>query len=256
MSIHKCGSVEFSTELKRKDDVNLQVVCFKNPVSILSSSFYNGGLTETSTVAIMEVPKNYPMEDPVQDAIDILNYFGLPLNTVFFMTAAEIDYVFNVVDENYNGSEASAIVTAGLSNQVIAGDILENWEKRHELSNERSRKMKEKGPVHVGTINTIVVSSLSLSVAGMVNASIAITEGKTAAMNVMGYSETGTTSDAIAVIVPSIGEENYAGTGTDIGISMARAVKKAVCRALIIRDDFSEHMTQEQKDAVVSKYMH
>ncbi|MBE6526064.1 MAG: hypothetical protein E7Z66_05835 [Thermoplasmata archaeon] len=255
MNKHICGSIEFETELKRACDMFVQVVRFKEPVGIISSSFYNGGIRETTALVIAGVPKDYDCADPVKDAESILSELELPEDTVFFMTAAEVEYVFNVVDEDFNGTEASAIVTAGLSNQVVAGDTLDNWQERHALSNERSEKLRKTGKFHVGTINTIAVSSLPLSVPGMVNAMIAVTEAKTAAMNVMGYNETGTTSDAIAIVVPEIGNIDYAGTGMDIGIATARAIKTAVCRALIIRDDFPVGTSEDVKDRIKAQYM-
>ena len=57
-------------------------------------------------------------------------------------------------------------------------------------------------------------------------------------MNILGYQETGTTSDAIAIVSPLGEDSNYAGTGSYLGIAMARAVRDGVAKALIIRDDF------------------
>jgi adenosylcobinamide hydrolase len=66
-----------------------------------------------------------------------------------------------------------------------------------------------------------------------------IIEAKTAALASLGYKETGTTSDAVAIVSP-IGDvrEIYAGTGIPLGISMARSVKAGVRESLEKRGDY------------------
>ena len=59
MNKHICGPIEFETELKRACDMFVQVVRFKEPVGIISSSFYNGGIRETTALVIAGVPKDY-----------------------------------------------------------------------------------------------------------------------------------------------------------------------------------------------------
>ena len=67
----------------------------------------------------------------------------------------------------------------------------------------------------------------------MANSLITITEAKTAALMDTKTRGTGTTSDAIAVCCPEGEGEKYAGTATDVGICMARAVRKAVAASTL-----------------------
>ncbi len=219
------------------------IIEFDEDMEFLSSAFLNGGSGTSRSVMIMQVPKDHMCSDPKGEVISRLKALGLPSDTVSFMTAAEVEYVFTEAYVKYEGAEMTAFVTAGLSNQVVAGDVLENWEERHALSNERSAALRP------GTINTIVVSSVPLTEAGKVNAVITATEAKTAAMNYLGYKETGTTSDAVAVASPA-GDNgvSFTGTGTPIGIAAARAVKKAVATALMRRDDFPLGYTEKKKE--------
>ncbi len=239
----------FSAELMHRGGMPVQVIRFDNRMEVLSSAIVGGGRSQTSTVMIMEVPKDYPGTDPVADAERVRDGLGLPEDTVCLMTAAEVEYVFNVAHHEYGGAEGYAAVTAGLSNQVVAGEVLEDWESRHALSLERSARMR-----HAGTINTVAVSSVALDDAGLVNAVICVTEAKTAAMNAIGYRETGTTSDAVAVLCPPGGRCSYAGTASDVGIAMARSVRDGVARALIVRDDFPEGTEDGVKRSIRERF--
>lgn len=221
-------------ELSSYEGSDVAVIRLKEKMEVLSSAVLNGGDSVTSCLFIMEVPKNYMCDDPVEHAEKVRRGLGLPPDSVGFMTAAEVRYVFNTKLTEYSGASAFAAVTAGLSNQVIAGDILEDWDRRSKLSLERSKAL------HAGTINIVGILSIPMTQAAKVNIIIAMTEAKTAALNSLGYKETGTTSDAIAIVSP-IGspKEEYAGTGTSIGIAMARSVKECVRTALIRRGDDS-----------------
>ena len=68
---------------------------------------------------------------------------------------------------------------------------------------------------------------------GLANAIITATEAKSAALMDCKVRGTGTTSDAIAVICPIGKGEKYAGTATDIGICLARAVRGAVAESVL-----------------------
>ncbi|MGI5964980.1 MAG: adenosylcobinamide amidohydrolase [Candidatus Methanomethylophilaceae archaeon] len=222
-----------SCEILRYDGSDVVVIRLSEKMEILSSAVLSGGTAFTDCIMIMEVPKDYFHDDPVIHASRVRDGLGLPGDTVVFMTAAEVRYVFSTKETVYENVSAFAAVTAGLSNQVVAGDVLTDWEKRHKLSMERSRKLL------AGTINVIGVSPYPLTPEAKVNIIIAMTEAKTAAMNIMGYRETGTTSDAIAIVSPR-GPDGikYAGTGTPLGIAMARSVRDCTVSALRARGDF------------------
>lgn len=226
------------------DGCNVGYVLFTEKMEVLSSAVLNGGDTKTSAFFIMQVDKNYYNENPEQHAADIRDRLDLPADSVGMMTAAEVDRVFNIVEEDFGGHTIYAIVTAGLSNHVVAGDELLDWERRHMISMMRALRL-------CGTINIAVVSDVPLTQAAKVNLMIPLVEAKTAALNVRGYRETGTTSDSMAVISP-IGAPriDYTGTGTDIGIAVARAVRRAVGYALNARN---EHPLPEPALEVLQK---
>ncbi len=221
-----------SVELKELDGLGVGIVKFTETMEVLSSAVLNGGITEADALFIMQVPHDYDCSDPMKDIIRVRDAFGLPENSVGMMTAAEVQYVFNVKEAEYGGSNACAIVTAGLSNQVVAGEPLVDWESAHKISLKRAAKMM------AGTINIAVVVETPLSYEGKVNLFIPLVEAKSAAMADRGYRETGTTSDSMAVICPKGDERgSYAGTGSSIGISAAKAVREAVGYSLEIRGE-------------------
>jgi alpha-ribazole phosphatase CobZ len=198
----------------------------------------NTGNTISDTIMIMEVPKRYSRNDPADHINEIRTDLGLPDHTVGLMTAAEIEYVTTVKKTDFEGMHTCAVVTAGIGNRVTAGDLIDDMEERLVRSEEKEKKIRSG---KIGTINIVAVSPVPLTDAAKGNAFITITEAKTAAMRSLGHEETGTTSDAIAVISP-IGKkrEEYCGTGTSLGISLARSVKEAVRESLIKREDFPE----------------
>ena len=218
-------------EILNHEGYHVAVMRFGERMEVLSSAILNGGDTVTDTVFIMQVPKNFMHDNPPVHAEEACRALGLPEDSVGLMTAAEVKHVFSHKTEKFDNVEAFAAVTAGLSNQVIAGYVLEDWERRSELSRRRSNAL-------TGTINIVGVSPVPLTQAAKVNIMIAMTEAKTAAMASFGYKETGTTSDSIVVVSPG-GEarEPYSGTGTPLGIAMARAVKHCVRESLRKRGD-------------------
>ncbi|MCL1811045.1 MAG: bifunctional adenosylcobinamide hydrolase/alpha-ribazole phosphatase CbiS [Methanomassiliicoccaceae archaeon] len=209
------------------------VVYLSEEMEVLSSAVKNSGHTVTDTLFVAQVPHHYMTDDPVRDIEVIMAKHGIPDHAVGFMTAAEVKYVFSAIKTDYEGMETFAAVTAGLSNHVVAGELLENWEERFRISMERYRMLVG------GTINIIGISPVPLTDAAKVNIMMPMIEAKSAAMSILGYRETGTTSDAIAIVSPiGDGRETNAGTGVPLGISMARSVKAAVISNLVKRGDF------------------
>ena len=243
---------DIRTRIEYVDGWSVAVIELNQRMDILSSCFLNGGLTDTSTIVIIQVHPEY-YNNPVEDAKAVLKELKLPSDTVCFMTAAEVYHVFTVERVNYNGYDCLALVTAGLSNQVVAGEEILDWEKRKILSKGRHDLIAELYPP-AGTINIIGIVSEPMTDSAKVNSFIAMTEAKTAAMNDLGYKETGTTSDAIAIVTPIGQDSNYAGTGSYVGIAMCRAVKAGVCKALIIRDDFPEDVDNDRRESIRAQF--
>lgn len=232
------------------DDYPVAVIRFDRRVDVLSSCVSNGGLRETDTIIIMQVEPMYDHDDPQVDIDHVIGVLGLPEDTVSFMTAAEVDRVISDTTASYDGHDARAIATAGLSNQVVAGDVIDDFTERFRISSERRNRL-----MHAGTINIVGISDVPFTDAAKVNSIIAMTEAKTAALHDLGFRETGTTSDAMAIVCPKEGEAvNYAGTGSGVGIALARSVRDAVRRCLIKRGDFPYDMSEDACDQLRERY--
>ncbi len=225
------------TAVVQVDGWDVGYAVFEERMEVLSSAVLNGGDSLASAMFIMQVPKDYCCDDPMKDVLRVRDELGLPEDAVGMMTAAEVARVFNASSGEYNGTEAVAIATAGLSNHVVAGEVLENYPERRIVSDARAARI-------AGTINIAVFSPFPLTMTGKVNLMIPLVEAKSAAMADRGYRETGTTSDSMAVLCP-IGPDriDYTGTGSDIGIAAARAVRSAVGYALERR---CEHPVMEE----------
>ncbi len=240
------------TRIEYVNGWSVAVIELGERMDVLSSCFLNGGLRDTATMVIIQVDPDYH-SDPVKDARAVLEELKLPEDTVCFMTAAEVYRVFTVERVNHNGYDCLALVTAGLSNHVVAGDEITDWEERKKVSVQRHRMIAELHPP--GTINIIGIVSEPMTDAAKVNSLIPITEAKSAAMHDLGYEETGTTSDAIAIVCPKEGKmQSYAGTGYGFGLSLAKAVRSAVRKALIKRYDFPVGMSEDKIRELRSRY--
>ena len=218
---------------------------FREPMEVLSSAVLNGGSATASAAFIMQVPKNYPHPDPREDAERVRIALRLPVDSVGMMTAAEVDHVFNIKAASFQDVEVEAFATAGLSNHVVAGEFLDDYEEKSIVSARRASEML------AGTINICVVSPFPLTTEGKVNLFIPLVEAKSVAMAEHGFRETGTTSDSMAVFSP-VGEGGLAwtGTGSSIGIAAARAVTAAVGFAL---DERNEHPAPMRPYRILSR---
>lgn len=233
-------------------DMPVAVIEFDDIVEVMSSCIYNGGSRTCDTIAIMQVPSDYMNDEPVTDITEMIGSLGLPKETVCFMTAAEVEHVFTHASEEYGGNITMAYTTAGLANQVIAGDEITDWEKRSKIADKRHQALIK----HAGTINIIGIASEPLTDNAKINAVITMTEAKTAAMHDLGFRETGTTSDAVAIVCPKDGpRQDYAGTGFGLGISLARSVRSSVRCSLIKRNDFPYRMSEEKKSELRRRYI-
>lgn len=226
--------MRYVKDVKVFDDGGLAtaVVYLTERMEVLSNAVKNNGHAVADVLFIMQVPHRYETNDPIRDMGEVMKKHNIPDDAVGFMTAAEVKYVFSTNETDYDGMTTFAAVTAGLSNHVVAGEVIEDWDERFRISQERFRMLVG------GTINIIGISPVPLTDSAKINLFMPMIEAKSAAMNILGYRETGTTSDAVAIVSP-IGEprETYSGTGMPIGISMARSVKAAVISNLVKRGD-------------------
>lgn len=217
---------------REPEHMGTAVIRFTEKMEVLSCAPLNGGHALTDTVFIMQVPPMYCNDDFVGDLEAKRDLYGLPADSVGFMTAAEVAYVFTTAEEPSNDTCVFAAATAGVTNAVCAGDELTDWEGKAVRSLEIHNRLIG------GTINIIAVSPIPLTDTGKMNMAIPVIEGKAMGMRDSGYMETGTTSDAFAVVCPASGERSdFAGTGTDLGISTARSVRKALKGCLTKRGE-------------------
>jgi alpha-ribazole phosphatase CobZ len=211
--------VEVITEFKEVGENTVLVVWLPQKMKVLSTTVLNGGFTVSDTILSVQVPIHYNGTDPESELRQICGTLGLCAEAVGFMTAVDLKKVITIVSEEYHGINATVVATSGVKNAVYAGEL---------MTDALVRGLN--GP---GTINIIVALDRPLHETGMANSLITITEAKSAALMDTKTRGTGTTSDAIAICCPEGDGEKYAGTATDVGICMARAVRKAVAASTL-----------------------
>lgn len=231
--------IDISAEINFYESQNhpVAVIKFNQMMEVLSSAMRNGGDTRTDSFVFVEVPKMYDHQDPQKEMDAIYDELGIPSHAVGFMTAAEIKQVLTVCDNEINGMRSKCIATAGLSNRVVAGRFIDDMPERLR----RSVQKAEERRMRMGTINIIAVSAAPLTMEAKLNSFIVITEAKTVALQSLGHEETGTTTDSLAIVCPEGRDRQmFCGTGTDLGIAMARSVSTAVRNSLEKREDYPE----------------
>jgi adenosylcobinamide amidohydrolase len=138
------------------------------------------------------------------------------------------------VEESYQELWVLAFVTAGVETNALR------------LGVDKAGNIERKGQFEpVGTINTIIITSSSLSHAAMAGAFITITEGKVIALEDMGIKSSyspdlqasGTGTDQIVVISGDSDRATYVGGHSKLGELMARAVTRATKIALMKRQE-------------------
>lgn len=230
---------DISTEITFHESCGypVAVIKFNQVMEVLSSAMRNGGEGHSDTFVFVEVPKMYDCRDPQSELDAIYADLEIPPYAVGFMTAAEIEQVLTVCDNERNGMRSRCIATAGLSNRVSAGEVIKDMPERLQKSLARAEERRRR----MGTINIIGISGTPLSMEAKLSAFIVITEAKTVALQSLGHEETGTTTDSLAIVSPPGDERQiFCGTGTDLGISLARSVRCAVHSSLMKREDFPE----------------
>jgi len=209
------NSKDVKVEFKKANGYKVMIVRLPEKMKVLSTTILNGGYSVSDTIVMVQVPLDYSSEDPEGDVNRTIGELGLDQSCVCFMTAADMEKVITVTDQQYNGSTVVAIATAGVKNAVYAGELIPDY-----------LLAQLGGGAH--TINIMVIMSTPLHDIGMANAIITTTEAKAAALMDCGVAGTGTTSDAVAIICPQGDGEKYCGTATNMGICVARAVRAAV----------------------------
>jgi len=198
-------------------------VAFDTPHFVLSSAVLNGGFVEAGHIINLKVEKSMPDKDIDESPADFIQKycrsFGLTGRCVGLMTAASMGSM-RCAKHEAQSVEISVLVTAGLSNLRRAGDRCDY------------RKIDTQETVLPGTINTIILSNISLTRSAMVEAAMIATEAKVAALQDIGVLSpvsnaiaTGTGTDALAIACGfSRLTIAYAGKHTLFGELLAKAV--------------------------------
>lgn len=201
------------------------IVRYRPGFFVCSSALWNGGFKEADTIVNLRVPRGYESHEPQEDLRRALEQLGEePVRTVGMLTAARVEDAA-VCREEGDGFRLWAVVTAGVGNAVRAGQASRTF------------------PAYAaGTINTIVVADARMTDAALVNAVITATEAKAAALqdegatDEQGLSATGTSTDAVVVACTQNPRYEvfhpYAGSATEIGHALARAVYAATRQAI------------------------
>ncbi|MCP8307383.1 MAG: bifunctional adenosylcobinamide hydrolase/alpha-ribazole phosphatase CbiS [archaeon] len=200
------------------------IVRFDEPMKVLSSAVLNSGLCKARAIINHHVPKSFDHHDPESVLRDLVKDLGLPDDTVGFMTAVKIHNIAIRIEKKKELT-VSALVTAGLSYPATASDDTIQTNKE-------------------STINIILLIDGNLTEGCMINCIQTAIEAKTVALRELDIRSrfsssvaSGSTTDAIAVVCTGIGEPiKFAGTGTEIGIVIGKAVKEATKEAIQKQD--------------------
>ncbi len=206
------------------------LVQLEKPHPVISSAVWNGGFVMADHIINLKV-KKHSDEFPIYESPEVtLSKYCSSLKrnglTVGMMTAASMDSL-RMTRYVEQGIEIIALVTAGLANARRAGDYAD-YRVMTELK------------IEVGTINTIILTTASLTPSAMVEAVVISTEAKAVALQDLGILSpisnkiaTGTGTDAIA-IVGGYGSKDiqYCGKHTLFGELLARTVIESVTSSI------------------------
>ncbi|TBL78366.1 hypothetical protein EYB31_15500 [Paenibacillus thalictri] len=201
---------------------NLIRIRSESMLSVLASAIVGGGLGKADHFINVHVSKDYDCSYPERDMENIIQSHGYPAaGTIGLMTAA---YLQNASVQEACGERFGLVVctTAGVGNAARAG---------------------MPRPVYAayktGTINIMIFVQGAMTDSALVEAAVAATEAKAAALHDLqvmdantGLIATGTTSDAIVIgSSPQYFADAvhlHAGTATALGNAIGRAVYDSV----------------------------
>ena len=191
------------------------VIVAAQPLRVLSSAVYGGGLVSARAVVNLHVGKDDACADPAGMLAAYARRAGVPEPYVGLLTGAWTEAA-TVGEENGAGIPALAVTTVGLSNRIAAG------------------RAPVTGWTH-GTINTIVVVDADPEPAALVNAVITVTEVKALLLQEAGIRDSagglvsGTSTDAVVVAATGRGARRcFGGPASLLGWSIAQATHRAL----------------------------
>jgi adenosylcobinamide hydrolase len=183
----------------------------EEPMLAVASAPLGGGIGGRHWIVNAQVPHEYARTDLETHLAAIGDELGCTGVGVGFLTAATVDDVTGAVD-----GDVVAYATVGLRHPTLAAAPDE----------------ATTGPL-VGTINLVVGAPVLLTQSALVNTVVTCTEAKTQALHDHGMPATGTATDALCVVCPTVGRaEQFAGPRAPVGARIARAVHTAVAAGI------------------------
>lgn len=164
-----------------------------------------GGIADVKTITNSTVPHDFSCSDPLDYIQDVMEENGYAGENFFGLLTAVRMKDLCILSCGY----ITAFITAGVTNP------------------------NPKGP---GTINIIICSAKTMPDSAMLELMKTVTEAKTAALFDMGYTFTGTTTDAVIVAYDREAKESsgmYCGTYTGPGKRAYECVRMGVKEAIL-----------------------
>ncbi|MEM9713405.1 MAG: adenosylcobinamide amidohydrolase [Actinomycetota bacterium] len=183
---------------------------WSEPVEAISSATLGGGRKSVRWVIDAEVDHTYGRLDPAVHLAELATELALAGDGVGLLTAAPV--------RDWQRARDDAVTvdgTIGVTRPTWAADA----DDRH--------------ATWPDTVNLVAQIPVRLSEAAMVNAVVTVTEAKSQALVERGVPGTGTASDAVCVVCPTIGPiEPFAGPRSWWGARLARATHACVTAGL------------------------
>lgn len=191
------------------DSLPVLVWRFDRPRLTISSAPYGGGVGERGWVLNATVPSGYDRRDPDRHIAEIAAELKLTGPGTGLLTAVDVRKVVSVTER-------------GVTAEVTTGVGVPTWAAAPDEAGEP-----------IGTINVVCRLPVRLGPAALVNAVATVTEAKSQALFEAGVDGTGTATDAVVLLCPTVGPaEPYGGPRSRIGAALARAVHEAVSSGL------------------------
>jgi adenosylcobinamide amidohydrolase len=188
-------------------DLPLLLWVLPAPMRSIASAPHGGGLGLSRWVINAQVPASYGRRDPDTHLHQLASSLGLPSAGVGLLTAANVR-----ARTEGAGDGVEVHATVGLGHPIQAA------------------APPEARPTSlVGTINVVAILAERLPDTAMVDAVVAVTEAKAAALEAAGISGTGTATDAVCILCPADGPFVRSGRGrARATVALAAATHQAV----------------------------
>ena len=204
-------------------------LAFAEPRRALSSAVFNGGLCWASHWLNYKVPLSCPLEveEPMVTLENYTRNKGWQGDSVGMMTAASMNSL-RIHSSEIEGENIVVLSTTGIANALRAGDSA-NYALHQEVVRE------------VGTINTAIITSATLSDAAMVETHMISTEAKAAVFQQFNIKSTvsegiatGTGTDSTLVVSGLRSTAvRFAGKHTQFAEQVARLTMASIADSLI-----------------------